>query len=91
MVARSATTASTGGVEAVYAENVWLSQKMMAQLYDFEVPTINYHPKKVFEDNELEEASVVRIFRIAAPMARARLGRDDDDGDDDDDDPRSRR
>ena len=35
--------ASGGGVEAIYAdENVWLSQKMMAQLYDVEVPTINY-------------------------------------------------
>lgn len=57
----------TGGVEAVYAdENVWLSQKMMAQLYDVEVPTINYHLKKVFEDSELEEDSVVRKFRITA-------------------------
>jgi hypothetical protein len=56
-----------GGVEAIYAdENVWLSQKMMAQLYDVEVPTINYHLKKVFEDSELEEDSVVRNFRIAA-------------------------
>ena len=54
-----------GGVEAVYAdENVWLSQKMMAQLYDVEVPTINYHLKKVFEDSELEEDSVIRNFRI---------------------------
>src|SRR6187402_559902 len=51
-----------GGVEAVYAdENVWLSQKMMAQLYDVEVPTINYHLRKVFEDSELQEGSVVRI------------------------------
>ncbi len=57
----------TGGVEAVYAdENVWLSQKMMAQLYDVEVPTINYHLKKVFEDSELEEDAVVRNFRITA-------------------------
>ncbi|MFN0251107.1 MAG: virulence RhuM family protein [Kofleriaceae bacterium] len=57
----------TGGVEAVYAdENVWLSQKMMAQLYDVEVPTINYHLKKVFEDSELEEEAVVRNFRITA-------------------------
>ena len=56
-----------GGVEAVYAdENVWLSQKMMAQLYDVEVPTINYHLKKVFEDSELEEDSVIRTFRITA-------------------------
>jgi hypothetical protein len=57
----------TGGVEAVYAdENVWLSQKMMAQLYDVEVPTINYHLKKVFEDSELEEDAVIRNFRITA-------------------------
>jgi len=56
-----------GGVEAAYAdENVWLSQKMMAQLYDVEVPTINYHLKKVFEDSELEEDSVIRSFRITA-------------------------
>ncbi len=57
----------TGGVEAVYAdENVWLSQKMMAQLYDVEVPTIHYHLKKVFEDSELEEGAVLRSFRITA-------------------------
>ncbi|MBE7485946.1 MAG: virulence RhuM family protein [Polyangiaceae bacterium] len=56
-----------GGVEAAYAdENVWLSQKMMAQLYDVEIPTINYHLKKVFEDSELEEDSVIRTFRITA-------------------------
>jgi hypothetical protein len=56
-----------GGVEAVYSdENVWLSQKMMAQLYDVEVPTINYHLKKVFEDSELEEGSVIRNFQITA-------------------------
>jgi len=57
----------TGGVEAIYAdENVWLSQKMMAQLYDVEVPTINYHLKTIFEDSEIEENSVVRNFRITA-------------------------
>ena len=56
-----------GGVEAVYAdENVWLSQKMMGQLYDVDVRTINYHLKKVFADRELEEDSVIRNFRITA-------------------------
>jgi hypothetical protein len=56
-----------GGVEAVYAdENVWLSQKMMAQLYDIEVATISYHLKKVFQDSELEEKAVIRNFRITA-------------------------
>ena len=57
----------TAGVEAVYAdESVWLSQKMMAQLYDVEVPTINYHLKKVFDDSELEEGAVLRNFRMTA-------------------------
>ena len=57
----------TGGVEAVYAdENVWLSQKMMAQLYDVDVRTVNYHLKKVFEDSELQEDSVIQNFRITA-------------------------
>lgn len=56
-----------GGVEAVYAdENVWLSQKMMGLLYDVETHTINYHLKKIFEDSELHENSVIRNFRITA-------------------------
>ena len=57
----------TGGVEAVYAdENVWLTQKMMGQLYDVETHTINYHLKKVFSDSELQEEAVIRNFRITA-------------------------
>jgi hypothetical protein len=56
-----------GGVEAVYAdENVWLTQKMMGQLYDVATHTINYHLKKVFSDSELQEAAVIRNFRITA-------------------------
>jgi hypothetical protein len=56
-----------GGVEAVYAdENVWLSQKMMGLLYDVETHTINYHLKKIFSDQELQENSVIRNFRITA-------------------------
>ncbi len=56
-----------GGVEAVYAdENVWLTQKMMAMLYDVDVRTINYHLKKIFSDSELEEEAVIRKFRITA-------------------------
>ena len=61
-----------GGVEAVFAdENVWVSQKMMGQLYDVDVRTINYHLKKVFSDSELEEASVIRNFRITATDSKS--------------------
>lgn len=47
-------------------ENIWLSQKMMATLYDVDVRTINYHVKKIFRDSELQESSVIRNFRITA-------------------------
>ena len=60
-----------GGVEAVYAdESIWLTQKMMGLLYDVETQTINYHLKKVFGDSELEEASVIRKFRITAAYGK---------------------
>lgn len=56
-----------GGVEVVYAdEDIWLTQKMMATLYDVDVRTINYHLQKIFKDRELEEKSVIRKFRITA-------------------------
>lgn len=47
-------------------ENIWLTQKLMATLYDVKVNTINYHIKKVFEDLELDENAVIRKFRITA-------------------------
>ena len=47
-------------------ENIWLTQKMLAELYDVEIPTINYHLKKIFEDSELSENSVIRNFLITA-------------------------
>jgi hypothetical protein len=54
-------------VNAVYAdENIWLSQKMIALLYDVDVRTVNYHLKTIFKDSELEEDSVIRNFRITA-------------------------
>ncbi len=57
----------SGGVEAIYAdESIWLTQKMMGQLYDVETHTINYHLKKVFLDSELQEEAVIRKFRITA-------------------------
>jgi hypothetical protein len=56
-----------GGVEAIYAdENIWLSQKMMGTLYNVNVRTVNEHLKKIFNDNELQEDSVIRNFRITA-------------------------
>jgi len=63
--------ASTGNtnedIEMRYeAENIWLSQKMMAELYGVSVKTVNEHLKNIFSDNELGEISVIRNFRITA-------------------------
>lgn len=56
-----------GGVEAVYAEeDVWLSQKMMGELYGVNVRTVSEHLKNIFADNELEQDAVIRTFRITA-------------------------
>lgn len=52
-------------------ENIWLTQKMMATLYDVGTNTINYHIKKIFEDSELQEDSVIRKFRITAPDGKS--------------------
>ncbi len=47
-------------------ETVWLTQKLIAELFDKSVPTINEHLKNIFASEELEENSVVRNFRITA-------------------------
>lgn len=47
-------------------ENIWLTQKMLAILYNVEIPTINYHINKIFKDSELEKNSVIRKFLITA-------------------------
>ena len=61
------TATGESNIQSFYAdENVWLSQKMMGLLYGVEIPTINYHLKKIFEDNELDENSVIRNFLITA-------------------------
>lgn len=45
-------------------ENIWLTQKMMAQLYNVSLSTINEHIKKIYGDNELTETATIRKFRI---------------------------
>ena len=45
-------------------ENIWLTQKMMAELYGVTVAAINQHIKKVFEDRELTEESTIKKYLI---------------------------
>ena len=47
-------------------ENVWLTQKLIAELFNVDVRTVNEHLKNIFLEQELEEGSVIRNFRITA-------------------------
>lgn len=63
--------AATGGnnasVEMRYEdENLWLTQKMMATLYDVSVPAISQHLKRIFADNELDETAVIKQYLTTA-------------------------
>lgn len=55
------------GIEVRYAnETVWLSQKMMAHLFDTSVDNISLHLKNIFRDEEVEEFSVSEEFSVTA-------------------------
>ena len=56
-------------------ENIWLTQKMLATVYGVDVRTINYHIKKIYEDNELEENSTIRNFEIVQKEGNREVSR----------------
>ena len=43
-------------------ENIWLTQKMMATLYDVSVPAISQHLKRIYADNELEREATIKQY-----------------------------
>lgn len=62
-------TAQSGDVKLevfLEDETLWLNQKMMAELFDVDVRTINEHLQNIFLSNELVENSVIRKFRMTA-------------------------
>jgi hypothetical protein len=59
--------AGENGIEVRYDHgSIWLTQKLMAELFNVTVPTINEHLKNIFESGELKSNSVIRKFRITA-------------------------
>ena len=57
-------------------ENIWLTQRLMAELYGVEVPTINEHIQKIYADHELEEEATIRNFRIVQTEGTRQVSRD---------------
>ena len=57
-------------------ENIWLTQKMMATLYDVSVAAINQHIKKIYEDSELEPESTIKKFLIVQMEGSRQVSRE---------------
>ena len=45
-------------------ETVWLTQKLMAELFQTTVPNINIHLKNIFEEKELDPKAIIKNFLI---------------------------
>ena len=59
--------AGEDGIEVRYQdETIWLTQKLMAELFAVDVRTISEHLQNIFSSGELQQDSVIRKFRIAA-------------------------
>ena len=67
--------ASTGESNASYEmryedENIWLTQKMMAALYDVDVRTVNEHIKKIYADGELTTSDATTLLQFLVSMIK---------------------
>ena len=57
-------------------ENIWLTQKMMATLYEVSVPAINQHLKHIFGDNELERKATIKKYLIVQTEGKRQVRRE---------------
>jgi len=68
---------SESSVEMRYEdENIWLTQKMMATLYDVTVPAINQHLKRIFGDDELERGATIKKYLIVQTEGNRQVQRE---------------
>ena len=66
-------------IEARYEdETIWLSQKLMAQLFDVDVRTVNEHLKNIYDQGELTRKTTIRKFRIVQLEGKREVSRNVD-------------
>ena len=56
-------------------ENIWLTQKMMAALYDVSVPAISQHIKRIFEDGELQPEATIKKYLTVQTEGERQISR----------------
>ncbi|MGC1479479.1 MAG: virulence RhuM family protein [Chthoniobacterales bacterium] len=67
------------GLEVRYEdETIWLSQKLMARLFEVTVPTINEHLKNIFEQGEISPDATLRKFRTVQTEGSREVAREVD-------------
>lgn len=72
-------TAETGNPQIevrIEGEMVWLTQKLMAELFDVTVPTINEHLKNIYSSLELQELATIRRFLIVQSEGEREVSRE---------------
>ena len=75
----AATGDSASSFEMRYQdENIWLTQKMMAELYDITVAAINQHLKRIYDDNELDREATIKKYLIVQNEGNRSVTRDVD-------------
>lgn len=59
------TSEASGTIEVRYEDGtIWLSQKLMAELFDVDVRTISEHLRNIYDTGELVTGATIRKFRI---------------------------
>lgn len=59
-------------------ETLWLTQKMMSNLFDVESNTITYHLQEIFKSGELDKESTARKFRVVQTEGTRQVSREVD-------------
>ncbi len=72
----SAGTCTTSHEIRYEDENIWLTQKMMAALYDVDIRTISEHIRKIYDDEELVPGATIRKFRTVQTEGTRQVSRD---------------
>lgn len=73
----AATGDDQNSVEVRYEdENIWITQKMLATLYEVDVADVNYHIKKIYEDFELTEEATIKKFLIVQTEGTRQVSRE---------------
>jgi hypothetical protein len=57
-------------------ENIWLTQKLIAKLFEVEINTINYHLKEIFQSQEVDPVATIRNFRIVQKEGNREVSRE---------------